>query len=116
MIMGYSLFYSPDEERYPVPCVHEKLTGEPCPSCGLSHAFSLIVRGRTDEAMEWNSHSMRVFIFFAIQLVMRAGLAVTALKTRGNLKAIAVTDAAVSAVMTLTAFYPFLRLIWLSLF
>lgn len=116
MIMGYSLFYSPDEERYPLPCVHEKLTGEPCPSCGLSHAFSLIVRGRTDEAMEWNSHSMRVFIFFVIQLVMRAGLAVTALRTRGNLKAITVTDAAVSAVMTLTAFYPFLRLTWLSLF
>lgn len=116
LIMGYSFFYSPDEERYPVPCVHEKLTGEPCPSCGLSHAFSLIVRGRIDEAMEWNSHSMRVFIFFAIQMVMRVALAVTALKAGNNLKVIAVTDAVVSAVMTLTAFYPFLRLLWLSLF
>ena len=116
LIMGYSFFYSPDEERYPVPCVHEKLTGEPCPSCGLSHAFSLIVRGRVDEALEWNSYSLRVFIFFAIQLVMRAGLAVTALRGGKNLKVIAVTDAVVSAVMTLTAFYPFLRLVWLSLF
>lgn len=116
LIMGYSLFYSPDEERYPVPCVHEKLTGEPCPSCGLSHAFSLIVRGRIAEAIEWNSHSMRIFIFFALQLVMRAALAFVALKPARHLRQIAVTDAAVSAVMALTAFWPFLRVTWLSLF
>jgi hypothetical protein len=116
LIMGYSLFYSPDEERYPVPCVHEKLTGEPCPSCGLSHAFSLIVRGRIAEAMEWNSHSMRVFIFFALQLVMRFALAAVALKPANHLRQIAVTDAVVSAVMALTAFWPFLRMTWFSLF
>jgi hypothetical protein len=116
VIMGYSLFYSPDEERYPVPCVHEKLTGEPCPSCGLSHAFSLIIRGRIDEAMVWNSHSMRVFLFFAIQLLMRAGLAVAALKQLRNIRQVAVADAAISSVMALTAFWPFLRLTWLSLF
>ena len=116
LIMGYSLFYSPDEERYPVPCVHETLTGEPCPSCGLSHAFSLIVRGRTEEALEWNSHSLRIFLFFVLQFVMRAGLAVTALRPSRHLRQIAVTDAAVSAVMAFTAFWPFLRLTWLSLF
>ena len=116
MIMGYSLFYSPDEDRYPVPCIHEKLTGEPCPSCGLSHAFSLIVRGRVDEALTWNSQSLRVFIFFALQLLMRAVLALAALKAKGNLKVVAVTDAAVSGAMALTAFYPFLRMLWISLF
>lgn len=115
LIMGYSLFYSPDEERYPVPCVHEKLTGEPCPSCGLSHAFSLIVRGRISEAIEWNSNSMRVFIFFALQLVMRVAMAFAALKPARLLRQITVTDATVSAVMALTAFWPFLRLTWLSL-
>jgi hypothetical protein len=114
--MGYSLFFSPDEERYPVPCVHETLTGEPCPSCGLSHAFSLIVRGRTEEALEWNSYSMRIFIFFVLQVVMRIALAATALRPSKHLRQIAVTDAAVSAVMTLTAFWPFLRMTWLSLF
>jgi len=115
LIMGYSLFYSPDEERYPVPCVHEKLTGEPCPSCGLSHAFSMIVRGRTEEALEWNRYSMRIFIFFALQFVMRAGLSVVALRSARHLRQIAVTDAVVSAVMALTVFWPFLRLTWLSL-
>jgi len=116
LIMGYSLFYSPDEDEYPVPCIHEKLIGEPCPSCGLSHAFSLIVRGRVDEALEWNSQSLRVFIFFALQLVMRFGLALTAMKTKGNLRVVAITDAAVSGVMALAAFWPFLRMLWISLF
>ena len=116
LIMGYSLFYSPDENRYPVPCVHEKLTGEPCPSCGLSHAFSLIVRGRLGEAQEWNSYSMRVFVFFAMQLLMRITLAMVTLKGDIDLRRIAVTDAAVSSVMTMAAFYPFLRMLWISMF
>lgn len=116
LIMGYSLFYSPDENEYPVSCIHEKLTGEPCPSCGLSHAFSLIVRGRVDEAMVWNSQSLRVFIFFALQLVMRLGLALTALRAKVNFRTFGITDAAVSGVMALTAFYPFFRVLWISLF
>lgn len=116
LIMGYSLFYSPEENRYPVPCVHEKLTGEPCPSCGLSHAFSLIVRGRTDEALQWNSYSLRVFLFFFMQLVMRLGLAITAANVKGNMRVIAVTDAAVSVVMVAAAFCPFLRMLWITMF
>ena len=116
LIMGYSLFYSPDENRYPVPCVHEKLTGEPCPSCGLSHAFSLIVRGRINEALDWNSYSMRVFIFFGVQLLMRITLALATLKGNIDVRRIAVTDAAVSSVMTIAAFFPFLRMLWISMF
>ena len=114
--MGYSLFYSPDENRYPVPCVHEELTGEPCPSCGLSHAFSLIVRGRISEALEWNSYSIRVFIFFAVQFLMRIGMALVTVKGNTDLRRIAVTDAVVSSLMTIAAFYPFLRLMWISMF
>ena len=116
MIMGYSFFYSPDEENYPVPCIHEIMTGEPCPSCGLSHAFSLIVRGRIDEALQWNSQSMRVFLFFALQLVMRIALGTRILLTDKGLRQIAITDAAVSSAMALVAFFPFLRSLWLSLF
>ena len=116
LILGYSFFYSPDEERYPVPCVHEVLTGEPCPSCGLSHAFSLIVRGRIDEALQWNSQSLRVFLFFALQLVMRIALGIRTLVTARGLRQIAITDAAVSSAMALVAFFPFLRSLWLTLF
>ena len=115
-IMGYSFFYSPDEEKYPVPCVHQAITGEPCPSCGLSHAFSLIVRGRIDEALQWNSQSIRVFLFFVVQFFMRIGLGAWTIVTARGLKQITVADATVSSVMTLVAFYPFMRSLWLTLF
>lgn len=114
--MGYSGFYSPDENKYPVVCIHEKLTGEPCPSCGLSHAFSLIIRGRIDEALLWNSASLRVFLFFAVQLFMRLGLGVRSLVTGRWLKQIVRADVLVSSAMALYAFYPFLRALWTALF
>jgi hypothetical protein len=116
LIMGYSGFYSPDENEYPVVCIHEKLTGEQCPSCGLSHAFSLIIRGRTDEALLLNSASLRVFLFFSLQLVMRTGIGIRILVTGQWLKQIAWTDVVVSSAMALYAFYPFLRALWITLF
>jgi hypothetical protein len=115
LIMGYSGFFSPDENRYPVPCLHEKLTGEPCPSCGLSHAFSLILRGRVDEALEWNSASLRVFMFFSLQMIMRSAMGVRSLVTGYRLRQIVLADTIVSAAMSLIAFYPFLRAMWLLL-
>lgn len=72
--------------------------------------------GKDNEALEWNSYSMRVFIFFAVQLFMRISLALVTMRGNIDLRRIAVTDAAVSSVMTLAAFYPFLRMLWISMF
>ena len=116
LIMGYSVFYSPDEDRYPVPCIHEKITGEQCPSCGLSHAFSLIVRGRIDEAMQWNSASAGVFMFFAFQLLLRIVLGIRILLTYRYLRQISTADAIVSSLMALAAFFPFLKVLGQTLF
>ncbi len=116
LIMGYSAFYSPDRNSYPVVCIHEKLTGEPCPSCGLSHAFSLIIRGRVDEALQLNSASLRVFLFFVLQLIMRIAIGIWNLVTDRWLKQITWIDALTSSVMAIFAFYPFLRALWMALF
>lgn len=115
LVFAYSLAFSPDNDRYPVPCVHEKLTGQPCPSCGLSHAFSLIIRGQVTEATRWNSHSPVVFGYFALQLVMRIAVAVAAAKPRRGLRRVLVADAVISGVMTLAVFYPFMKLLWMTL-
>jgi len=115
LIMGYSGFYSPDENKYPVVCIHEKLTGEPCPSCGLSHAFSLILRGRVDEAVQWNSAALQVFFFFVLQLTMRIGIGIRCLLTERHLKMMAIVDTIVSSLMALTAFYPFLRMLFIMI-
>lgn len=115
VIMIYSLAFRPESDSYPLPCIHEKVTGEPCPSCGLSHAFSLMVRGRVKEAAGWNSHAPVVFGYFVVQLLMRLLFTVMALRVKRDLRALAVADTIISAVMTLMVFYPFLRLLWLSL-
>lgn len=115
LIMGYSFFYSPDVDKYPVPCIHETLTGQPCPSCGLSHAFSLIVRGRFDEAAKWNGASGGVFLFFVFQLVMRVAMSLRACKTDRHLRQIAASDAVLSSLTALAAFFPFLKALWLLL-
>jgi hypothetical protein len=116
LIMGYSGFYSPDENNYPVVCVHERITGEPCPSCGLSHAFSLIIRGRVDEALQLNSASLRVFLFFVLQFIMRITLGTWNMVTDRWLKQTIWVDTVTSSAMALFAFYPFLRALWMALF
>ena len=105
MIMGYSLINSPDEGEYPIPCVHEKLTGQPCVSCGLSHSFSLILLGRTDEALQWNQYGMRIFMFFAIQLVARILFSILWLRFG---KPVILFDIFFSSVFLLYSFWPFI--------
>lgn len=114
--MGYSVFYSPDEDKYPVSCVHEKLTGEQCPSCGLSHAFSLIVRGRIDEALEWNRASAGVFMFFAFQLLVRIALGLRITFTDRYLRQISIADSTVSSLSAIAAFFPFMKALGQTLF
>lgn len=116
LIMGYSVFYSPDEEKYPVPCVHEKITGAQCPSCGLSHAFSLIVRGSFDEAVEWNRASAGVFIFFAFQLLLRIALGLKFTFTDRYIRQISIADSTVSTISAIAAFFPFLKALGQTLF
>jgi len=111
--MGYSAFFSPDLGNYPVVCIHEKLTGEPCPSCGLSHSFSLILSGRTDEALAWNEYSVRVFLFFFLQLLMRFVLSVFYIRasaTRSR-NAIVSADIVITITLFLIAFIPFMEFV-----
>ena len=108
LIMIYSGIFSPDKNDYPVVCIHEKLTGEPCVSCGLSHSFSLILRGRIDEAYQWNQNGMRIFIFFAAQFLMRSVFSGAYLNHPDSRKQLIYYDIIGSSLLFLTAFMPFL--------
>jgi hypothetical protein len=108
LVLTYSGIYSPDKDNYPVVCVHEKLTGQPCFSCGLSHSFSLIIRGRIDEAYAWNRYGMQVFIFFISQLLLRVCFSVFYIKNPGIQKQIVILDIGGSVLIFLIAFGPFL--------
>ena len=111
-VFFYSAFFSPEKDNYPVVCIHEELTGEPCASCGLSHSFSLILQGRISEAYRWNSNGMRVFIFFAAQLVMRIVFSVFYLKHPETVRQLIVYDTIASLTLFLIVFMPFIKWIF----
>ena len=112
LIFMYSGFFSPDKGKYPVVCIHEKLTGEQCASCGLSHSFSLILRGRISEAYDWNPNGLRVFIFFAAQLIMRVVFSVFYLKYHDSGKQLVIYDIAASVMFFIVSFLPFIKSIF----
>ncbi|HPR11418.1 MAG TPA: DUF2752 domain-containing protein [Bacteroidales bacterium] len=114
LVMAYSLIFSPDKDSYPVVCIHEKITGEPCVSCGLSHSFSLILRGRINEAFEWNRYGMRVFLFFSSQLLLRIVFSFFYISYPLTRKQLIIYDATGSSVIFLLTFMPFL--IWIFRF
>lgn len=107
LIMLYSGIFSPEKNAYPVKCIHEELTGQPCVSCGLSHSFSLIVRGRLEEAYNWNIYGMRVFIFFAAQFIMRMLFSSIYMKHAGARRQLVSYDIAASVTIFLISFWHF---------
>jgi hypothetical protein len=109
LIIAYSGIFSPDQNNYPVMCIHQRITGEPCFSCGLSHSFSLIVRGRIDEAYEYNIYGMRVFIFFISQLILRIGFSLYYLHYANTRRQLIIVDSVGSSIIFLIAFWPFLE-------
>lgn len=111
-VFFYSAFFSPGKDNYPVVCIHERLTGETCASCGLSHSFSLILKGRIDEAQKWNSNGMRVFIFFAAQLLMRIVFSGFYLRHPETVRQLIIYDSIASVTLFLIAFLPFIKWIF----
>jgi hypothetical protein len=108
LIIAYSGIYSAEKDNYPVVCLHEKLTGEPCLSCGLSHSFSLIIRGKLNEAIQWNQYGIRVFLFFILQLIMRVVFTIFYLKFTGTRKQLIIIDCIGSGLIFLITFWPFI--------
>jgi hypothetical protein len=111
-IFAYSGLYSPSRDNYPVICIHEKLTGQPCVSCGLSHSFSLIVRGRFAEAAEWNIYGIRIFLFFFSQILMRLVFSFFYIRRPGYRRELVIYDIAGSLIIFLVSFWPFIRFIF----
>jgi len=108
LVLVYSGIFSPEKDNYPVVCVHERLTGESCFSCGLSHSFSLIVRGKIGEAYEWNQYGMRVFLFFIAQLFFRLDFLRLSVMRPENRKQLIIYDSIASGIIFLISFWPYI--------
>jgi hypothetical protein len=109
LIIAYSGFFSPEKNNYPVTCLYEKITGEPCFSCGLSHSFSFIVRGRFQEAYQWNIYGMRVFLFLISQLTLRVTFSIYYLKYIDTRNRLIVFDCTGTSLIFMISFWPFLE-------
>jgi Protein of unknown function (DUF2752). len=103
-IFGYSGLYSPNENKHPIPCIHEELLGSKCPTCGMSRGFSAIVRGRIKDAVDYQKNSIPVFLFFFIQLIFRVTSLLLLLKSRISLKIITNTDITLSLLLFILTF------------
>lgn len=108
LILAYSGIFSPEKNNYPVICIHEKITGEPCFSCGLSHSFSLILRGRLNEAYLWNVYGMRVFLFFISQLLLRVTYSMFYIRFSETRRELIIIDCIGSGLIFLISFWPFI--------
>ena len=108
-IIFYSLLFSAEGRKHPVPSGSEWLTGAPSPSTGLSRSFSEIVRFNFREAQQLNPYGIRIFSFFVIQLLMRLILSVQVFRTsERRLQALLRTDIVFSVILFLVCFWPFM--------
>ena len=116
LIFIYSGIFSPEKNNYPVTCIHEQVTGQKCISCGLSHSFSLLVRGRFHEALSWNSYSIYIFLFFLSQFVLRIVFSILYIRYPETRKQLVIFDCIGSGLIFLLAFWPFILNIFTGIF
>lgn len=109
IIFAYSGIFSPQANNYPVSCIHEQITGLSCPSCGMSHSFSYIMRGNIKEAVQWNLYGPRVFLFFLFQLLLRISNIVLLDRKPDMIRVIRLTDISLSVLSVGLAFWQFIE-------
>jgi hypothetical protein len=108
LIILYSVLYSLEKERYPIPSGSQFFSGNRTISTGLSHSFSAVVRFDFQAAEKYNPYGIRIFIFFAVQLLMRlAGIFLSVRIRERNLIVLFLADAMLSISFFLYAFWPF---------
>lgn len=52
-------------------CFYKIHTGEPCPTCGLTHSILSLYRGHLQESISYHSYGYLFFILLIIQLCLR---------------------------------------------
>lgn len=101
----YSYFFYPN--NHPLDCIVKNYTGKDCPTCGFSRSFSCyshleFMQGRTHNSLSWS-----VFLFFAIQFLLRGFVFIKYLSQRFVFKRwFVVSDVIISISLFLLAFLP----------
>ncbi len=72
MGFAYSYFFYPN--YHPIDCLFKSYTGRACPTCGFSRSFSYFTHAQWEQAIQFNSHALPVFLFFTYQFILRMGI------------------------------------------
>jgi hypothetical protein len=102
----YSEIFSAEKENHPVTCAFQLQTGLDCPTCGLSRAFSEIIRGKFESAKEYNPYALNLFLFFLTQFILRICASIFIIYYPTRLRIIAVSDSIISCLLFLAAYFP----------
>jgi hypothetical protein len=113
-IIIYSLIYRGDS--HPIPALYTQATGEIPPSKGLSASFSEIVRGNMDEALKLNIYSVRIFAFFALQLLQRVFFSLILMVGKVKASKLAIIDASLSITLFAYCFAPLIKFTFSKIF
>jgi hypothetical protein len=46
------------------PCTFKYITGQPCPSCGMTHSFVFLMHGDVVESLRWNAVGTLLAVFW----------------------------------------------------
>lgn len=110
LIFIYSAIFSPEKSNYPIHSADKLLSGNHSMSTGLSRGFSSIMRLRFNEALSYNPFSIRIFMFFLIQLFLRIFfLLYNRNPMHSDIRYIIIPDIAISTVLFIVFFEPFWR-------
>ncbi len=75
-----------------------------CKSRGLSRAFAEILRLNIERAIEYNVYSVRIFLFFLSQLILR--ITINLLLKKNITRYLLISDISISVMWFLYAFTP----------
>lgn len=109
-IVFYSVVFSANGLKHPVPSGAALIHGKVTLSTGLSRSFSEIIRLNFKQAGLYNPYGARIFIFFMIQLLLRiAALAIIFYFPGKLLRSWYKYDAVVSILLFMVFFWPFIQ-------
>jgi hypothetical protein len=102
IIMIYSGIFSASGTPHPIRSMHTN----PVASTGLSRAFSELIRGNYTQALRYNIYSVRIFIFFSIQIIIRTAWAIFLFRNIFSKNSLAIADILIAVLLFLWAFLP----------
>ena len=101
LVIFYSAIYTADEGNH---FIKSACTVKPCASTGLSRAFSEIIRLNFESALTFNRNSLSVFLFFAIQFLLRILAIILINKQVVKINRLIIMDSTVSIILYIITF------------